>query len=455
MLLVVVFAATFAATIGAPAVAGPPAPTCTAGAEIKLPGALDTSFGAALALSGDSLAIAATRADTVEFGEAGAVHLYRRDPSGQWQFEQTLESPQPGIFRNFGSSIGLLGEYLVVGDPKSGESPFATRGAVHFYRHQNGLWSLQDSFEGEASNDALGTSVAIDLAVPANAPGGDGPIYTAVAGAPRQDWGAENHRNFGAAYVFELRADLPEAGWASTLKLCRTPIDDEWCLADPAIQQSDQWGSAVTVAGEFMPIGATEGTSVDGGKARLMRRANSTGTFYAWASDGVFESDEPRAHEHFGGPLAVARNGVIAVGRSPGWLSFGDVQSAKAYIYRAAIAAPPAVEAVFDLGGDEDRFGSAVAVKRDTGSVVMIGDDGAARSRPGRVFAMGPGASQASWLQRKTIAASDGVNEDLFGSALALEGDWIAVGAPGADAVYLMMYCDPVFPSGGFEAPAP
>ena len=91
-----------------------------------------------------------------------------------------------------------------------------------------------------------------------------------------------------------------------------------------------------------------------------------------------------------------------------------------------------------------DFFGQAVAV---SGNIVAVGafgdDDGGESSGSVYLFERDQGGANL-WGQVKKLTAPDAGQDDLFGHAVGVRGDWVAVGAPkdddrGADAgaVYL------------------
>ncbi|MCH8146959.1 MAG: FG-GAP repeat protein [Planctomycetes bacterium] len=85
-----------------------------------------------------------------------------------------------------------------------------------------------------------------------------------------------------------------------------------------------------------------------------------------------------------------------------------------------------------DLLAKDDEYGRAVAI---SGSVAVV----AARKHPGvqnEAFPDGPGAvyvfrrNSGVWEYEQELTASDGADNDRFGHSVAIEGDWIIVGAP-------------------------
>ncbi|MBK7976643.1 MAG: FG-GAP repeat protein [Deltaproteobacteria bacterium] len=82
-------------------------------------------------------------------------------------------------------------------------------------------------------------------------------------------------------------------------------------------------------------------------------------------------------------------------------------------------------------GAAGDRFGVSVAIQ---GYTLVVGayndDDFGGDSGAAYVFQW----NGASWIQVAKIRASDGAGGDLFGGSVALDGDYIVVGAPKEDA---------------------
>src|SRR6185295_14622852 len=73
-------------------------------------------FGFRVALSGDTLAVAAPWDDNVE-PDSGAVYVFRRDETGEWRPEEFLKPLLPGKSDMFGASIALAGNVLIVSAP--------------------------------------------------------------------------------------------------------------------------------------------------------------------------------------------------------------------------------------------------------------------------------------------------------------------------------------------------
>ena len=80
-----------------------------------------------------------------------------------------------------------------------------------------------------------------------------------------------------------------------------------------------------------------------------------------------------------------------------------------------------------------DKFGEAVALSGDIAVIGAWGDDtGGTQAGAAYVFER----VGTAWIQRAKLLASDAAQTDYFGGDVAVDGDWILVGASGAAAPY-------------------
>lgn len=81
---------------------------------------------------------------------------------------------------------------------------------------------------------------------------------------------------------------------------------------------------------------------------------------------------------------------------------------------------------------DQDRFGASVAFDND---LLLVGAPSvlASTTQPGRAYLYQTPDGGQSWTLLTTLTSSDGMPADLFGQAVALDEDWILIGAPGHD----------------------
>jgi len=164
--------------------------------------------------------------------------------------------------------------------------------------------------------------------------------------------------------------------------------------------------------------------------------ANRPGWVRTWTSAGPlwsrfahFSADDGAALQRFGESLAAS--GDLAVVGAPRDDDFGEI-SGSAYVFlrdaagwsqQAKLHATP--PAAFD------EFGIAVAIDGDTIVVGCRGDDdGGSQSGSAFIYLR----NGTAWPQQAKIIAGDDAAKDLFGSAVALAGDYAVIGAPGDDS---------------------
>lgn len=212
----------------------------------------------------------------------------------------------------------------------------------------------------------------------------------------------------GAVYLFQHDG----GSWVRRSKL----------LGDPGDRQ---FGAAVALRGDTLAIGAIGAAGVAGG---------GTGAVYVFRRrDGGWERQARRV-----GPPGVRQLGR-AVATDGERVAAGAVQSradgafGAVYVFSGpAWGARAAVLPADRRPGD--RFGESLAL---SGLALIAGAPGQRLSPRGQatgaayVFAR----DGARWQQRARLHDRDGVAGDLFGAAVAMSGDHLMIGAPGANTV--------------------
>jgi FG-GAP repeat len=143
---------------------------------------------------------------------------------------------------------------------------------------------------------------------------------------------------------------------------------------------------------------------------------------------------DPADNDNFG--LSVAVSGGLAMVGTAGEDGAGT-NSGAAYLFLQSQGGLDGWGQIMKLvasdGDDEDLFGVSVAVSGDYGVVGAEGEDGAGTRRGAAyVYYRNQGGAD-NWGEVKKIVASDAANEDWFGSSVAIDGDYLVVGADGED----------------------
>ena len=135
------------------------------------------------------------------------------------------------------------------------------------------------------------------------------------------------------------------------------------------------------------------------------------------------------AGDQFG--ISVATDGQLAVVGAP-FHVVGTDQGAVYVFQRTSPTTWPEVAKLTPTGaGPLDLFGVAVAID---GAFLAVSAPKAGLDAGAVYIFTGSGAS---WTQTQVLTASDTAPGQTFGAALALDGDTLAIGAPGAEATYV------------------
>lgn len=152
------------------------------------------SFGHSVAIDGDTIVVGAPNEDGSGLLNDGAAYVFTRNNNGVWTQQKMLKASDAAFYGYFGTSVSISGNSIAVGANR----PSGTGEAYVFIR-SNGNWSEQQALTASnaGAGDQFGKSVAIDgdtLVV--GAPNEDGDANS-TATIPN-----DNAAFAGAAYVF-------------------------------------------------------------------------------------------------------------------------------------------------------------------------------------------------------------------------------------------------------------
>lgn len=174
-------------------------------------------FGQSVAIDGETIVVGALFRDiegeSGRITNAGAAHVYaRRD--GEWQEQAVLSADEAAPFDEFGRSVGISGDKIVVGASGEAQAGYSGAGAVYLFVRQGREWLQHSRIAADFvyEDDAFGQSVAIQ---------GD----RMLVGANGRDPGSKSKA--GEAFVYRIvPVQLPETGFApgrKTLLPARAP----------------------------------------------------------------------------------------------------------------------------------------------------------------------------------------------------------------------------------------
>ncbi len=349
-------------------------------------------FGESVSISGNRAAVLTTGLNAYAFVNVGGVRIYENNGSS-WVYSTTVIPPTAELENNVKPNIVLLsGNYLFIGNAALGNQS----GRVWFFqRDGSGNWSKVQTLDGGASSK-FGTSLAFE--------------------SNRLFVGAPSVSGVGAVHVYTLSSGT----FSATSSISGVDV------------QSD-FGASLAVSGSRLVIGAP-GSAVNTSTTGTFHQCNianiSAPTCSAWVLTNNRVGNEVIPVSSRLGSSVALKNNLLLV-------------SAKNW-YPSNMATPPAIRngwvALIDLngggsnasvrafrGGGEEQMGSAIAF----GNTSFFIGAKEALSKRGRVYQMAlPSDGSVNTTLRFNYYALNQGPLDRFGSALAVSGNFLLVGAP-------------------------
>jgi hypothetical protein len=234
------------------------------------------TFGASVAISGDTLVVGAINEDSSANGgqtdnstsKAGAAYVFTHS-NGVWSQQAYLKASNAETDDAFGYSVAISGDTLAVGainessNASGGEADNSVEdaGAVYLFTRSAGIWSQQAYLKARnaESDDQFGYSVAVS---------GDILVVGAIGEASSASGGeADNSANYaGAAYVFTRSGE----DWSQQAYLKASNAE-----------LGDFFGYSVAISGDTLAVGAKNEASNSSG-VEADNSASSAGAVYTW-----------------------------------------------------------------------------------------------------------------------------------------------------------------------------
>ncbi|MBL8694073.1 MAG: hypothetical protein JNJ88_08250 [Planctomycetes bacterium] len=104
-------------------------------------GAASDRFGSSVALDGDLAIIGAVQDSLGTTSFAGSAYLFQRDLLGNWNQSAKLTAAFPVASGQYGGSVGISGERILVGSPQASNGAFIKAGLVDLWRTDGSGWS--------------------------------------------------------------------------------------------------------------------------------------------------------------------------------------------------------------------------------------------------------------------------------------------------------------------------
>ena len=402
----------------------------------------------------------------------GAVVVYTR-AAGEWVVQDSFRAsniqsglPPPATDgQYFGTAVALSADGNTIAVSAPGERSNATgingnqadssaerAGAVYVFARTAGVWSMQAYVKASNTEafDGFGSSVALSADGSTLAVGAYSKTAMPLASDGNQ---ADNlAQGSGAVYVFTRAAGV----WSQQAYVKASNTDS-----------ADFFGSAVALSGDgnTMAVGAygeaSNATGVGGNQTN--NSAANAGAVYlfirtagVWSQQAYVKASNAEANDQFGQVVALSADGntmaAAAQNEASGARGIDGNQADNAatnagavYLFSRA-GGTWSQQAYVKASNSEtnDGFGVAVALSHDGNTLAVgapgedsnargVGSDQTDNSEPasGAIYVFMRVAGL--WSQQTYVKASNTERSDSFGAAVALSvnGDTLAVGAPG------------------------
>lgn len=395
------------------------------------------AFGSSISISGNYAVVGAPseRHDVSglnELEEAGSAYIYELNGSGDWLQKQKIVASERGISHNFGQSVSISGDYIVIGAPfgntdASGANPISNAGTAYvFKRNGSGTWVQHQKLvaSDREGGDYFGSAVAIN----------NGRV---IVGAWYEDHDVTgtggNMPNAGSAYIFEENGS---GVWQQVQKIVASDREN-----------SDRFGMSVSISGDFAIVGTRFDRKNENGSSPLLTQAGSAYIFErngsgVWQQVQKIVASDRAESAYFGASVSISGSyaaiGAFAEKRNDsGGSSLNDAGAVYVFERGSGGTWSQQQKIVASDRSAGDVFGYSVSID---GTKLIAGARNEAHDASGTgtlaeagsayIFQYSPGEN---WSQIQKIVASDRQTEDQFGTSVAISGDYIIVGAPKED----------------------
>jgi hypothetical protein len=347
-------------------------------------------FGRAVSIYGDYAVVGAHWDDDIAT-DCGSAYIFRKE-GGAWIQQAKLLASDASAQSQFGNSVSISGDYVVVGAYTSSDNGLYS-GSAYIFKRDGTNWTQEAKLlpSDGATYDYFGNSVSIS---------GD---YV-VIGTPFDD---DNGESSGSAYIYKRDG----TNWTQETKL----------LASDGVTD-DEFGFTVAISGDYVVVGAPldEGTI---GSAYIFKREGTS-----WTQQAKLEASDATADIYFGNSVSIFGDYAI-IGAYQG---NGNVNnSGSAYIFKREDTNWLEQEKLFASDGSSgDYFGFSVSI---SGNYAVVGakndEDNGFHAGSAYIFKM----EDPNWIEQVKLLPNEVASSDVFGCAVSISGNNLIVGARGDD----------------------
>ena len=212
--------------------------------------AADDFFGCSVSMSGDYIVIGAYCEDggADNYSNAGSAYIFKRDLGlDTWTQVDILRASDIAAEDNFGYSVNISGDYLIVGatDEDGGVNGINEAGAAYIFKRDDGASTWSEVAILHASDRAAEDHFGYTVGISGN--------YAIVSTIDEDGGSGDTVINAGAAYIFKNNGS------------------DNWAAVDilraSDMAEGDRFGKSVCISGSCAIIGAYAENGGDGDPA--------------------------------------------------------------------------------------------------------------------------------------------------------------------------------------------
>lgn len=405
---------------------------------------IDKKFGISVSISGDYAIAGADEEVQMPVGN-GSAYIFNRNQGGvdNWGQVVKLTASDGSVEDRFGNSVGISGDYAVVGAPSNDDVSANSGSAYIFYRNQGGANNWGEVTKITASDIGGADNFGISAAISGN---------NVIIGAWHNNVGGFNS---GSAYIFNRNKGGID-NWGEVTRLDASDASS-----------NDEFGISVAIDQNYAIVGAESGNSNTG--SAYVFQINQGG-INNWGELAKIIASDAANNDRFGVSVGVSGNTFICGARRDfdagifsGSAYLFDRRKDEAYqvvpravnpsisdvqleynilllsgeIARIGFTVTSTIKNDYDTqyrldasdGAADDRFGDSCDIDGDTALVgARRNDDGGTDSGSAYIFYRDQGGVN-NWGQVKKLTASDDSGDDQFGVSASLSGDIAVVGA--------------------------
>jgi hypothetical protein len=319
-------------------------------------------FGVSVAIDGDFAIIGAPFEDDANGSDSGKAYVFNVGSSGSSTAILTLDNPNPtgtSADDNFGSSVAINSDYVVVGSPYEGDVGGSQAGKVYVFDKNNGsLLFTFDNPSDQTANDLFGTAISING-------------NTLAISAPLDDDNAGT--DSGRVYLYSM----------ITGQILHT-------ISNPnpiGTSTDDSFGSDIDLLNDFLLVGAPyeddpSSSYADAGKAYVFSSISGELIYTLNNPNG----DDTTEDDHFGHAVSLSDSYAIISGHDEDDSANSRTETGKAYFYSLAdgLLKHTISNPISDSTAQSAKFSYSVAINSEYAVIGAPGDQFA--SFAGNVF---------------------------------------------------------------------